>query len=73
MARGDETPRAHQGGVPRAEGRSPRPSGDLCAEPLRLELLSKPEAFPLRGLGPSRTERVWGLASVARSGQGEVL
>ena len=38
-----------------------------CAESLRLELIWKPEAFPLRGLGPPRTARVWGLASVARS------
>ena len=58
MAQGDETPRAHQAGAPRVEGRSPRPSRDVCAEPLRLELLWKPEAFPLRGLGPPIAERV---------------
>ena len=73
MARGDETPRAHQGGAPRARGRRPCPSGDVCAEPLRLEVIWKPDAFPLRGLGPPRTERVWGVASVARSGPGDVL
>ena len=37
MAPGHETPRARQGGAPRARGRSPRPSGDACTEPLRLE------------------------------------
>ena len=58
MTQGDETPRAHQAGAPRVEGRSPRPSRDVCAEPLRLELLWKPEAFPLRGLGPPIAERV---------------
>ena len=73
MARGDETPRAHQGGAPRVGGWSPRPSHDMCAEPFRLEVLRKPEAFPLRELGPPRTERVWGVASVARSGPGELL
>ena len=31
-----ETPRARWGDV-RAGGRSPRPSGDVCAEPLSLE------------------------------------
>ena len=72
-ARGAETLRAHQGGAPRAGGRSPRPSRDVCAEPLRLEVLWKPKAFPLLGLGPPRTERVWGVASVARSGAGELL
>ena len=54
-------------------GPSLRPSRDVCAEPLRLEVLWKLEAFPLRGLGPPRTERVWGVASVARSGPGELL
>lgn len=49
MTRGDETPRTHQGSAPHL-------SRDGCAEPLRLERLSKPEAFSLRGgLGPSRT------------------
>ena len=73
MARGDETPRAHQGGVPRVGGRSLRPSRDVRAESLRLEVLWKPEAFRLRGSGPPRTERVWEMASVARSGPGELL
>ena len=55
-----------------ARGRSPRPSGDVCAEPLRFEFLWKPEAFSPRGLGSPKTERVWGVASVARSGPGEL-
>jgi len=38
MAPGHETPLAHQEDAPRAGGgRSPRPSGDVCAEPWRLE------------------------------------
>ena len=60
MARGDETPRSYQGGTPRAGGRRPPPSRYVCAEPLRLEVLGKPQAFPFRGLGPPRAERVWG-------------
>ena len=55
---GLETPRARQEGVPRAKGRSPRPSGDVRAEPLRLEVFRKPEGFPLRGQGLPRMERV---------------
>ena len=62
MARGDETPRAHQEGARLAGGGSPRPSGNVYTE-----------AFPLQGPGPPRTDRVWGVASVARSGPGEVL
>ena len=73
MARGDETPRAHQGGAPRAGDRSPRPSRDVCAELLRLDVLWKPKAFPLGGLSPPRTERAWGVASAARSGPAELL
>ena len=38
LARGDKTPRARQGGAPRAGDSSPRPYGDVCAEPLRLTL-----------------------------------
>ena len=73
MARGDETPRAHQRGAPRGGDRSPRTSLHVCAEPLRLDVLWKPEALPVRWLGPPRTERVWGVASVARSRPGELL
>ena len=36
MAPGDETSRVHHGGVSQAGGRSPRPSGDVCAESLCL-------------------------------------
>ena len=72
IARGDETPRAHQEGAPRAGGWRLRPSRDVWAEPLRLKVLWKPEAFPLGGLGPPRTERVWGAASAARSGPAEL-
>ena len=72
MAPGHETPRARRGGAPRPGGRSPRPS-DVYAEPLHLKVRRKPEAFPLRGLGLPGTERVRGVASVGRTGPGEVL
>ena len=49
MARGDEPPPAHQEMLLRRGGRSPCPSRDVWAEPLRLEVLWKPEAFPLGG------------------------
>ena len=39
------------GGAPRTGGRSPRLSRDVCAEPLPLEVLWKPGAFPPRGRG----------------------
>ena len=73
MAPGHETPRARQGGAPRAGGRSPRPSGDVCAEPSRLEGSPETRGVPSSGLGPPRTERVRGVASVGRSESGEVL
>ena len=41
--------------------------------PCSSKFLREPETFPLRGLGPPRTERVWGVASLGRSGPGEVL
>ena len=45
-----------------------------CAPSLfASRVCSKPEAFPLRGLGPPRTERVRGVASVERAGPGKVL
>ena len=40
--------------------------------PCASNMLWKPEAFFLRGLGPPKTERVWGVASVARSVPGGV-
>ena len=73
MAPGLESPRARQGGVPRAKGRSPHPSGDVCAEPFVLEGSPETRGVPSSGLGPPRTERVRGVASVGRSESGEVL
>ena len=72
-APGDETPRARQGGAPRAGGRSPRPSGNVCAKPLRLERSPQTRGVPSSGAGPSQNKRVRGVASVGRSGPGEVL
>ena len=54
MAPGHETPRARRGGAPRADGRSPRPCGDVCAEPLRLEGSPETRGVPSSGAGPSR-------------------
>ena len=54
MPPGDETPRARRGGAPRAGGRSPRPSGDVCAEPLPLEGSPETRGVPSSGAGPSQ-------------------
>ena len=54
MASGHETPRARQGGAPRAEDRSPHPSGDVCAEPLRLDVSPETRGVPSSGAGPSQ-------------------
>ena len=45
-----------------------------CApSPCASKVRRKPEAFPLRGLGFPRTQRIRGVASVGKSGMGEVL
>ena len=54
MAPGLESPRARQGGVPRAKGRSPHPSGDVCAEPFVLEGSPETRGVPSSGAGPSQ-------------------
>ena len=54
MAPGHETPRARRRGVPREEGRSPRPSGDVCDEPLRLEVSPETRGVPSSGAGSSQ-------------------
>ena len=56
MAPGHETPRARQGGAPRAGGRSPRPSGDVRAEPLCLKGSPETRGVPSSGAGPSQNE-----------------
>ena len=73
MARGHETPITRQGDAPRAGDCSLRASGDVHAGHSASKVLRKPEAFPIQKLGPPRTERVRGVASVGRSGPGEVL
>ena len=60
MAPGHETRRARRGGAPRAGGRSPRPSGDVCAEPLRLEGSLETRGVPCSGVGPSQNRRCSG-------------
>ena len=54
MALRRETPHAHQGGDLRAGGLSPRPSGDVCAEPLRVEGSPETRLVPTSGAGPSQ-------------------
>ena len=54
MAPRHEPPRARQGGAPRAGGRNPRPSGDVCAEPLRLEGCPETRSVPSSGAGHSQ-------------------
>ena len=62
------------GGVLLGRGAAVRALLATCApSPCASKVLGKPEAFPLRGLGPPRTERVRGVASVGRAGPGEVL
>ena len=51
MAPGDETSRVHHGGVSQAGGRSPRPSRDVCAEPLRLGDSLETRGVPYWGAG----------------------
>ena len=42
------------GGVLLGRGGSPRPSGDVCAEPLRLEGSPETRGVPSSGAGPSQ-------------------
>ena len=68
---GNETPQAHQGGAPRAGGRSPHPSGDVCAEPLRLEGSPETRGVPFSGAGPftNGTCLGGGIGSEIRAGR----
>ena len=62
------------GGVLLGRGAAVRALLATCApSPCASKVRRKPEAFPLRGLGPPRTERVRGVVSVGRAGPGEVL
>ena len=54
MAPGHEPPRARRGTAPRAESRSPRPFGDVCAKPLRFEGLPETRGVPSSGVEPSQ-------------------
>ena len=66
---GLETPRARQEGVPRAKGRSPRPSGDVRAEPLRLEGFPQTRGVPSSGTGTSQNGTCLG-AGIGRKTRG---
>ena len=65
MAPGRETPRARRGGAPRAGGRRPRLSGDVCVEGLRLEGSSETRGVPVLGAGPSENGTCIGKKSRA--------
>ena len=67
MAPGHETPRARRGVFLGRRG-AVRSLMAMCApRPCDLKVRRKPEAFPRGGLGPPRTERVQGVASVGRA------
>ena len=62
------------GGVLLGRGAAVRALRPTCApSPCASKVSRKLEAFPLRGLGPPRTERGRGVASVGRSGLAKVL
>ena len=74
MAPRHETPRTRRGGAPRAGGRSPRPSGDVCAEPLRLEGSPETRGVPPSGAGPFENETCsrGGIDRKSRAGRSAV-
>ena len=74
MAPRHETPRARRGGDPRAGGRSPRPSGDVCAEPSRLKGSPETQGVPSSGAGPSQngTCSGGGVGRKSRAGKSAV-
>ena len=74
LAPGHEPPRARWGGAPRAGGRSLRPSGDVCAEPLRLEGSPETRDIPSSGaaLSQNRTCSGGGIGSKIRAGRSAV-
>ena len=70
MAPGHETPRTRRGCAPRAWGRSPHPSGDVCGEPLRLEGSPETRGVPFSGAGSSQNETCSGGGIVNKSRAG---
>ena len=75
MAPGQEIPRARRWGAPRAGGRSPRPSGDVCAEPLPLEGSPETRGVPSSGAGPSQNGTCLGhvIGRKIRAGRSTVI
>ena len=75
MVPGDETPRARQGGAPSAGGRNARPSDDVSAEPLRLDVSPETRGVPSSGAGPSqnRTCSGGGISRKTRAGRSTVI
>ena len=73
MAPGHETPRARRGGAPWTGGRSPRPSGDVCAEPLRLEGSPETRGVPSSGAEPFQNGTCSGGGIGRKTCPGEVL
>ena len=74
MAPGHKTPLARRGGAPRAGGRSPRPSGNACVDPLRLEGSPEARGVPSSGTGPSQngTCSGGGIGRKSRAGRSTV-
>ena len=72
--RDTKLPRARRGGAPRAGGRSPRPSGDVCAESLWFEGSPETRGVPSSGAGPSQNGTCLGggIGSKIRAGRSTV-
>ena len=73
-APGHETPRARRGDDPRAGGRRPRPSADVCAEPLRHEGSPETRGVLSSAAGPSQngTCSGGGIGRKSRAGRSAV-
>ena len=72
--RDTKLPRARRGGAPRAGGWSPRPSADVCAEPLLLDGSPETRGVPSSGAGPPPESNVFGgVVSVGGAGPGQVV
>ena len=75
LAPGYEILRACLGGDPRAGWRGPRPSGDVCAKPSRLEGYPEARGVPSSGAGPSHngTFLAGGIGRKSRAGKSAVF
>ena len=71
-APGHETPRARRGDDPRAGGRRPRPSADVCAEPLRHEGSPETRGVLSSAAGPSQNGTCSG-GGIGRKSRGSTM